>query len=602
MSLSIYISNTLIPDTAIREYPKSSEALSFDGKVIPDTITFTVDNIERTEYDDRYVGSLFYGVDFYGEPVEIFDNVLGRYIFQGNLIDIEADDGAGTIKFEASNYLRNLSNTPCIYANSSDKTVAECLYEILTDANCGNISASNIVYKGFQNAINIQTANSAYVNLDFDAEKNKNCLTVINELLRMSCCYLYSRQNLIYLLQWEEYAGAIGRAVEKRHLVAGSFKQNYEDSNIYNSYSVAYDNSGTVAYSTGSNTASITKFGERKFTVPNETVDETASSKFNILYRNATGAAWAGAMILNRFTGLKKIAQFQVTDELDFVEIGEQMDLNWYPFVREPIIITSREFDKEGKTISIKGEFLNVPTEYYSRDVEPPGAPELKSVIPSGNGAVYLKWSKCFDADWSGYRVYFTTTKGEWFSDICNYGQSPIENKSTALSSDGCVYYELSQLTPGATYYFKVTAIDTSYNESEYSNVQSCYIPAAQGNIYRLAGNIATGHTLSRANSNAGTPLSAWSLFNSIAFPITLSPAAVYESPTLIGCTGLSWGASGDIVMQYKLGSTSAWSSEIDAVTNNSISVSGDTITQFRFIYNANTWGASDNFYIKELF
>jgi len=607
-NLSIYISNTLVPSEVIREYPKSQEKLSFDGKVIPDSIEITLDNIDRTEYDDRYPGSLFYGSTFYGDPVEIYDNDLGTSLFQGILVDIQADDGSGTLKIEASNYLRKLSDTPCVHANSSDKTPAEIIYEVLTDATCGNFDASTIVYGGFQESINIQTANSAFINDTFTADNNKNCLAVINELLRMSCCEMYSKQNLIYLKQWQEYNGEIGTSIEKRHVISGTYKHYYEDKYVYNSCSIAYDNAGTAAYVTDSDATSIARFGKRAYNVPDEDVDSTTSTDFNIIYRNATGAAWIADLILTRFSNFKKYSELSISDDLYYVELGEQFDLNWTPFIREPVRLIERELDKNSGLIKCKVEFLNLPEEYYDRDVTAPDPVELIAAIASSSGTVVIKFTKNLDTDWLGYRIYFSSTPGVWYSEICNYGQSPIDCKSTALSDDGYIYYIISQLDNGTEYFFKITTYDTSFNESEFSNMLSA-TPETGQNEYRVTGNLATGYSLDQANNSAGTAPDEWLTWGEAILPITLSPAACYESSLRYkdgGFSIISWrgvGTDNNITFQHREGDTPAlgsWSTAINAIGNNSVVLTKEYM-QYRFNFNCQNWTDTDYFYIKEI-
>lgn len=59
--------------------------------------------------------------------------------------------------------------------------------------------------------------------------------------------------------------------------------------------------------------------------------------------------------------------------------------------------------------------------------------------------------------DLAGYRVYFGTTPGVY----------------TSLDVGKVVSYEMGGLTKGQTYYFAVTAYNSSGNESDYSNLTS---------------------------------------------------------------------------------------------------------------------------------
>jgi hypothetical protein len=86
------------------------------------------------------------------------------------------------------------------------------------------------------------------------------------------------------------------------------------------------------------------------------------------------------------------------------------------------------------------------------------------NVVATTPGAVTLSWTPPTQnvdgtplTDLAGYRVYWGTTSG-------NYPQS------VTVLNPGISSYMVEQLTP-ATYYFVTTALDTSGNESEYSNV-----------------------------------------------------------------------------------------------------------------------------------
>lgn len=616
-NLSLYINNSLIPPEDILKYPKEKEKLSDNNKILPSDIKLTLDNVDKTKYDDRYPGSFFYATDWYGDIVELYDNDLEEFIFKGTLTNLLANDGAGELDIEASNYLVNLKDKTCIYSNNSDKTPSAIIYELLTDSDNGNIDASNIVFSGFQNAINIQDANSVYYNVNFDAENNKNVMDVINELCRITQCHVYSKKNLIYLYQWTEYNGEIGTEIAGRHLVTKTFKQFYDDSNIYNSYNVAYDNSGTVNYSEDNDATSISTYGERVFKIPDDDVDSTSSSAFNILCRNQTGADYVGDLALNRLKNQKKLFTLTVVDSLNTLQLGDQIDLNFDNFVREPGEIIEREYNRDKREIKFKGEFSNLPVNYYSRDTEPPQSPELISAIPSGNGAVTLKWTKSTESDFLGYKVYLTATPGMWYQEECNLGKSPIDLKIDQLTEDGYIFNDFSQLNPGTQYYFKVTAYDTSFNESDDSNVKSATTwNTSDGyfNLYRCSGNIVSNVGLDEDNNEGGTVLSTWNLYNSTILydgNSFYSPCSVFESGLNYnesGMTLISWkgtGDSNDIKFQYRSSDDkiawSDWSNEVDAIGNKQVNFSNKYI-HFRFIFESSLWTDLDNFYVKELY
>ena len=75
---------------------------------------------------------------------------------------------------------------------------------------------------------------------------------------------------------------------------------------------------------------------------------------------------------------------------------------------------------------------------------------------------IQVSWNANTEADLAGYNVYYGTAPGA-------YGEA-ISTSETS---------QLLTLTPseGTTYYFAVTAYDTSGNESDYSEEVSLFIP-----------------------------------------------------------------------------------------------------------------------------
>jgi hypothetical protein len=88
------------------------------------------------------------------------------------------------------------------------------------------------------------------------------------------------------------------------------------------------------------------------------------------------------------------------------------------------------------------------------------------TVVGTASGGVTLRWDAPTTSadgspltDLAGYKVYWSTTQGSYAN-------------SATLNNPGVTTYVVDQLTP-ATWYFVVTAFDTSGNESKYSDVVS---------------------------------------------------------------------------------------------------------------------------------
>ncbi|HDL07884.1 MAG TPA: fibronectin type III domain-containing protein, partial [Desulfobacteraceae bacterium] len=69
-------------------------------------------------------------------------------------------------------------------------------------------------------------------------------------------------------------------------------------------------------------------------------------------------------------------------------------------------------------------------------------------------GSAVLNWQACADSDLAGYKVYYGTSSR-------SYGY-PV------YAGNACTY-TIDNLAEGQTYYFAVTAVDTSGNECGYS-------------------------------------------------------------------------------------------------------------------------------------
>lgn len=84
--------------------------------------------------------------------------------------------------------------------------------------------------------------------------------------------------------------------------------------------------------------------------------------------------------------------------------------------------------------------------------------------LPASGGKVILNWDDNAESDLAGYNVYRSTSQAGPFSII-------VTNVATS-------YYEDNNVTNGIVYFYYVTAVDTSDNESRQSNnVASSLLP-----------------------------------------------------------------------------------------------------------------------------
>ncbi|PIQ75467.1 MAG: hypothetical protein COV84_01075 [Candidatus Portnoybacteria bacterium CG11_big_fil_rev_8_21_14_0_20_40_15] len=87
-------------------------------------------------------------------------------------------------------------------------------------------------------------------------------------------------------------------------------------------------------------------------------------------------------------------------------------------------------------------------------------------------GSATISWNANTESDLAGYKIYYGTASRTGTDPktcgLCGY--------STSLNVGNVRTYTFSSLTNGQTYYFSVTAYDTSNNESSFSSQVSKFI------------------------------------------------------------------------------------------------------------------------------
>lgn len=135
-----------------------------------------------------------------------------------------------------------------------------------------------------------------------------------------------------------------------------------------------------------------------------------------------------------------------------------------------------------------------------SQDLTPPAIPTSFIVIPA-NGQNQLNWADNADGDLAGYNVYRADSTGGPYVKLNTTG--------LVLVSD----YIDSDVSNYQTYYYVVTAVDTSTNESNYSTEQS-------GQPY-IVGNFHVDPLGSDTNDGS-TPDDAWATLSKVESEIAL--------------------------------------------------------------------------------
>ena len=119
----------------------------------------------------------------------------------------------------------------------------------------------------------------------------------------------------------------------------------------------------------------------------------------------------------------------------------------------------------------------------FPRDTSPPGAPTGLSVTAIGDRLVRLSWTANTEPDVDSYNVYRSTAPGSGYARI-----------ATGVTGVTIVTYDDTTVFNGIPYYYRVTAVDTSGNESPYSDDEASGTPLdsdppdAPTGIYATAG------------------------------------------------------------------------------------------------------------------
>jgi len=614
MLYTVTINGTEIPEKHVLEVKTSEYTIEFPGsKLISSTTEIELSNTDYT-YDDRQgTDGFFEDTTWYNYVVTIYDNENDELIWEGRLKKIQIDDSKRVVKLTVSDYIQDLVDTVCII-NLTNVTVAEAIRTILIDPDRLNIPEDKLIASGFD--IGISRQQNRKIDITYTSTDNQQCISVLEELCRISGSHLYMRDNKIGYWAWTQYDGILGTPIYDSDILPGSYSQETDDSKIYNEFSIAWDNSNVVAYATDTDDDSAGLYGAGKqFAMPDDEVDDTASSAFKILYTTQAGANEVITLIKARYKDLKKTCTFTGKKHLSFISLGDILDLKFTPFTREPVIVTGIKPARDKREIEFTCEFYNYP-EVISLDLTAPDAVVMLEPVYY-NGTIYLRWTLNNATDLMLYKLYFSTSAGYWGGEFNNGKFSPVSipvSNITKFANTDCIY-EFTPVDPGVTYFFRISAVDESYNESEYSNIVSLKVPsaieAAYENIFNLTGDlIYSGLTLDD-NPESGTGLTDWAEYDEAEYDEDVyAPTAVYESPLLTksaGFTALSFLAycdSGDIMIQWRSytgGSFGTWTDLTNAYMAGFIELEDNEQFQFRVIFYSPEWADEDTFILKEV-
>lgn len=132
-------------------------------------------------------------------------------------------------------------------------------------------------------------------------------------------------------------------------------------------------------------------------------------------------------------------------------------------------VVNSKKYQYYVTAVDLIGK-ESVPSEYTEyvqpKDMTPPIMPE--GVVTKGEeGKILIAWKMSLEMDLAGYNIYRgeSLQEGEEFKKI---------NKE--LIGGDFPYYEDKDIIPGKTYFYRVSAIDTSGNESRHTSGYSAMV------------------------------------------------------------------------------------------------------------------------------
>ena len=99
----------------------------------------------------------------------------------------------------------------------------------------------------------------------------------------------------------------------------------------------------------------------------------------------------------------------------------------------------------------------------------------LGSVLSLFAGTAQLSWDANSESDLAGYKIYY--------GFAARTSTCPAGGYTTTVDAGNTTYYLLSSLQNGVTFYFSITAYDTSNNESCLSNEVSKYMSSTGDDV-----------------------------------------------------------------------------------------------------------------------
>jgi len=610
--ISISLNSQIIPLEDVKRYPKTNEKIQLSGAtLISSKMDITIDNSNPQKYDDRYEGSLFYGVDWYNAPAVITDG--DEVIWNGRIKNITLDERSRSLTITTTNFIKDMADTPCIISSDNDITWAELILIILQLNGYMELSSADLLLSSFTSAIAYQETVQAYGKINFTRNDNKNVLPVLDEICRMTQCHIYSQNNRIGLFQWTAWDGKIGYSIDENNMLAGSYKHYFVEDQIKNDASIGYDSDGVALFTSSIDPESVTKYGTKLFNVPDRNLESTTSADYKLLFRNSTGAQWASDLAIERFSGLIKMCEFTLDDSRTYIQINDQIDLNEDSvFYNEPVRVVERVHDRDRRTVAISAEFLNIPTRYYERDETPPEPVEIVGLFRIDDDSIMVKWTASIESDHVGYLLYFSTSTGDWLTESSRSGPSPNDIKNPPLTLDGYCYHILTGMSRTG-YYVKIKSYDSSNNKSLDSNVEfiDWYSSPFSSNAYMIQGDLYSGLQVAINNPLSGVSPPERIHYDEINYDEgNYEITGQYESSLIFfqsGISAINLVCTAPLGMvyarwrEYSGGEFGLWNNRENLTANHRIEILDVQGIQLQFVFRTPNWNDGDSVLIYSI-
>lgn len=634
---SIIIGDTTIDvsDVLGIDLPTKDVINFLEFKLDANSASVTLNNVDPTKYDPDESESIFYE-DWYNTSLQVIDQDTEYMVFSGKIKSREKikTTSKNTVIIKADSILKDILNIPCqtSYGTSSSLTPSEIILSLL-QTDCA-IPITQINAESFNTAKNLQIAGSAYLRVAYSASNSRPVGEVINTIMQMTNSHLYTINNIFFYAQWQpfDYTQDSGTGVKINDIVNGTYKRYTDDKTIINDYLLVYKNASTTVTTITASGAgndvtateaaylaeSKTLHGTRTYRTYDETTSTTLSD-YDIVYLSLASAQWYGRLLFQRFYAIQELCDFAFTfNKLNIgdISLNSQLDFTYENFSREPLKIFGRELKKKTNIILLSCYFYDKPhlPGEAERDSTKPSAVELALANVTGENQITLKWTETIDDDVTRYYIYISKDGIEWNKIFPGIGVSPLYIEPDDTTDNFC-FYTINNFETNFRYYFKVTAVDSSLNESDDSNILDVYVydvNFSAENLYRTDGDIISGIYPVIDNVHSGYLVSGYTHYDDLDYDEgTYEISAVYESFVLYSTTGFesilfqAVGEAGDIVLYwrtYNNGSFGEWSSAIDALAGIvRVSMSGAQYIQIRYIFSNTSWTTTDNIRILQV-